>query len=345
LELKDLSGMVHPGQALLLMSNAYRTSQLVYVAAKLGVADVLTDGPRTADEIASAVGASPDALGRVLRGLVMLGVFDELEDGRFALTEMSRLLTSGQETSVREAVIFRGQEQYRAWADLLQTVLTGEPAFRRIFGDPFEYYEAHPETAEVFDAFMTSGAQQMADGILSNCEFPPTGTVVDVAGGEGRLLAGILKSLPEARGVLLERRPVVAKARRLLAAEGVLGRCRLVAGDCRRSVPRGGDTYILMRVLHDWDDPSAIAILTACRRAMKPAARLLVIQRVLPPKLRRARHHQSLVESDLMQLVYNGGRERTMEQYGALMRAAGLRVHQSMTFLNETSIIEVHPAT
>ena len=332
-----------PGLRLINMSTAYRDSQLVYVATKLGVADALTDGPRSAADIARAVGASSEALERVLRGLYLLGVFDQLEDGRFAQTDASELLTARATAGVREAVILWGQEQFRAWADLLKTVTTGEPAFRQLFGDPFDYYDHQRETGELFDAFMEAGARQLA-GIILNCDLPDRGTIVDIAGGEGRALATILQALPHARGLLLERPPVAEKARVILRAEGVIDRAVVVAGDCRESAPRGGDVYVLMRVLHDWDDRSAGAIISAIGRAMQPASRLLVVQRLMPERLTRDPLHALVVDSDLMQMVYNGGRERTLEEYRELMHSAGLVIHQSMNFFGGMSVIEARLA-
>ena len=334
-----------PAQVLLSMATAYRTSKLVYVAAKLGIADLVAERPQTCEEMAASVGASPDALCRVMRGLTMLGIFERQDDGRYAQTEFSETLRSGVDGSIRAGVIFWGQEQYRAWTELLHTVMTGEPGFKKVFGDPFKYYDRHPETGQAFDAFMTIASRQAASAIAYSYDFPGQGTVVDVGGGEGLLLATILKSRPGLSGILLDRPLVAEKARRLLDQEGVLPRCRVVAGDCRRTVPRGGDVYILKNVVHDWDDPTAVRILNACRRAMKPSSRLLVIQRELPDPLTVEPYAQSVVEADLMQLVYSGGRERTLVEYRALLEAAALRIYQTMATLSgHTWLIEARRA-
>jgi hypothetical protein len=325
---------------LLTMSTAYRTSQLVYVAAKLGIADMLVERPQTCEEIAGSLGASSDALCRVMRGLAVHGVFERLDDGRYSLTEMSQPLRSGVDGSVRPALIYWGQEHFRAWSDLLHTVMTGEQAFHKIFGEPFEYYERHPEAGETFDTFMTTASSQVAVGIAYNYEFPDRGTVVDVGGGEGVLLATILKSRPGLSGVLFDRPSVVDKARRRLEAEGVLSRCRVESGDFREAVPRGGDVYILRNVIHDWDDDNSVRILTACMRAMKKTARLLVVQRVVPDELGENAFSRGVVEGDLMQLVYNGGRERTAEEYRALIEAAGMRIQHTMAADGNTWLME-----
>lgn len=319
-----------PAQVVMSMAIAYRTSKLVYVAAKLGIADLVAEGPRTCEEMAVSRGVSPDALCRVMRGLAMLGIFERQDDGRYAQTDYSESLRSDVEGSVRAGVIFWGAEQYGAWTELLHTVTTGEPAFTKVYGDPFTYYDQHPEAGQVFDNFMSALSGQVAAGIAFNYDFPDQGTVVDVGGGEGVLLAAILNSRPGLSGILLDRPLVAEKARRFLAEEGVLKRCRVVAGDFRRAVPRGKDVYILRNVIHDWDDSTAQRIMAACTRSMKQSSRLLVIQRVLPNPLTPELHAMRLVESDLMQMVYNGGRERTLLEYRNLIEAAGLRIHQTM---------------
>ncbi len=332
---------------LMAMARAYRSSQLLFVAAKLKIADLLVDGPKTSGEIAQMVGASPDALLRVMRGLYLLGIFDWLDNDRFALTDISKQLVSTAPNSVRPGVVYLGQEQYRAWADLFQTVMTGEPAFQRLFGNPFDYYDQHPETGEAFDSWMATSSRQVSTGILQNYEFPDIGTVVDIGGGEGVLLAGILETRPQLRGILTERKSVNEKARTYLAARGVLDRCHLVEGDFRQEVPSRGDRYILRNILHDWDDSTAIQILNATRRAMKRTSLLLVIQLVMPAGKPIAAVSGGIVESDLMQMMYAGGRERTESEYQRLFRAAGLEVTLTMqangiTWLTELRVAESH---
>jgi hypothetical protein len=317
-------------QVLMAIARSYRNSQLLYVAAKLQIADLLADGPRTSDQIAEMVGASPDALLRIMRGLYFLGLFDWGDNDQFALNELSRHLVSTAPSSVRPGVICLGQEQYRAWADLLDTVMTGEPAFQRLFGNPFDYYDEHPETGEAFDSWMATSSRQVSAGILQSYDFPAAGTVVDVGGGEGILLAGILETRPRLRGILMERNSVIEKARSRLTAQGVVDRCKLVGGDFRKAVPSGGDLYILRNILHDWDDSAAVLILKATRRAMKRSAHLLVIQRVMPTGKSNAPATRGIVESDLNQMAYAGGRERTELEYQGLFTAAGLEVTLTM---------------
>jgi hypothetical protein len=281
----------------------------------------------------------------MMRGLYLLGIFEWQDDGRFALTDLSQPLLSSSPESVRPGVLFLGQEQYRAWADLLQTVMTGEPAFQRLFGTPFDYYDQHPETGEAFDSWMSVSSRQVSTGILNNYVFPDAGTVVDVGGGEGVLLAGILQGGPELSGVLVERKSVIEKARRYLTAKQVIDRCRLVPGDFRQEVPTGGDIYILRNILHDWPDAGALQILTATRRAMKPSARLAIFQLVMPAGRPTASAAGGMIESDLMQMMYAGGRERTQDEYRDLLRSAGLEVTLTMQADGLTWLTEARSTT
>ena len=331
---------MRPETALISMATAYRTSQLVFVAAKLQIADVIGDQAMTGDEVATALGASSKAVSRVMRGLAMLGVFRQVDDGRFANTDLSWPLRSASGSSVRAAIVYWGQEQYTTWGDLVGTVMSGEPAFRKLFGDPFDYYDSHPDTAAAYDSFMTGASVNIAESVATNYEFPDTGTVVDVAGGAGLLLAAILEKHSRLRGILFERPPTLEKARRMLEKRGLLSRCQLVLGDFRKSVPEGADVYVMKNVLHDWDDNSAISILSACRRSMKPEARLLVVQRLFPIAIRDEPYVRHMIEADLMQMLYNGGRERTLEEYRALMVSAGLELTWSLTTLGETTLME-----
>lgn len=337
--------MPSPGYVLLSMARGYRTSQLVYVAAKLGIADLLADGPKTCEELAATLGAAPDALCRVMRGLGVLGLFALLPNGAYRLTDLSRPLLSREPGSLRPGIVYIGQEQYAAWGGLLETVMTGAPAFPRLYGEPFEHYDRNPESGETFDAWMAAASAHTVDGISSNYEFPDEGLIVDVGGGEGLLLAAVLLPRPRLRGCLLERASVVEKARSALGKAGVLDRCALVAGDFRKDVPSGGDVYLLKNVLHDWDDVGAGAILAACRRAMKAGSRLAVIQRAMPEDTSHPEAFRSTVESDLMQLVYSGGRERTLTEYRALFAAAGMVISLTMQADGVTWLMEARPDT
>jgi hypothetical protein len=230
--------------------DGFLTTQLLYVAAKLGVADVLADGPRTGAEVAEVVGADPDLLTRVLRGLALEEVLEQRDGGRFALTEVGACLRSDVTGSMRGPVVARGELYYQAAAGMLAAVRHGGTAFEQVYGDRFFAYLArHPEQEAVFQGSMSGRAEQEAGDVVAAYDFSRLGWLVDVGGGHGILLGAALRAAPGLRAVLVDQPAVVEQARRRLEAEGVAGRCELVAGDFFGSVPAGADAYLLSRVL------------------------------------------------------------------------------------------------
>src|SRR5260370_2275553 len=185
--------------------------------------------------------------------------------------------------------------------------MSGEPAFRKLFGDPFDYYDSHADTAAAYDSFMTGASVNIAESVATNYEFPDTGTAVDVAGGEGLLLAAILEKHPRLRGILFERPPTLEKARSLLEARGLLSRCELVSGDFRKSLPGGAEVYLMKNVLHDWNDIAAVAILSACCRSMNADSRLLVGQGLFPAAIRHQPYVRYMIQAEILQMLYNRG--------------------------------------
>ena len=270
-------------QNVMQMARGYQLSQALYVAAKLGVADVLDTEPLPAEAIAETVGARPSQLRRVLRALVAAGVFRELEDGRFASNDAAATLRADAPSRMRDVVVNFGEEMYRSFGELLHTVRTGETAFDRVYGAPlFEYYATHPETEASAAARMVARTLPVARELAASDLLRGARTLVDVGGGTGTLVAEVLRHRPELTGVLLERPGMLALARPYLADQGVADRCELVEGDFFASVPAGGDVYVLKSVLHDWDDERCVTILRTCRAAMDDAARL-VDRRAEPP--------------------------------------------------------------
>jgi len=298
----------------------FRVSQALYVAASLGLADLLADGPKSADALAATTGANADALYRVLRALASLGVFAETTERHFTLTPMARLLQQDHPYSVRAQVIYLGDEPYRAWGQLLPSVMSGANAYQQVFGMPhFQYLAQHPEANAAFNRAMSAGSRQAAVAIVGAYDFATAGTVVDIAGGQGVLIAAILRANPNLRGVLFDQPHVLADALPLLETAGVADRCELASGDFFVSAPPG-DTYTLRHILHDWDDEHSIAILRGCAQAMAPGGRILVIESVIEP----GNDPSPAKFLDLVMFVMNGGRERTAEEFGRLFAAAGL---------------------
>ena len=305
--------------------DGFLTTQLLYVAAKLGVADVLADGPRTGAEVAEVVGADPDLLTRVLRGLALEEVLEQRDGGRFALTEVGACLRSDVTGSMRGPVVAPGGALLPG-GGMLAAVRHGGTAFEQVYGDRFFAYLArHPEQEAVFQGSMSGRAEQEAGDVVAAYDFSRLGMPVDVGGGHGILLGAALRAAPGLRAVLVDQPAVAEQARRRLEAEGVAGRCELVTGDFFGSVPAGADAYLLSRVLHDWADDDARRVLATCRSAMGPGSRLLVVEALLPE---RTRDQPAVIRMDLHMLVLLGARERTEAQYRRLLAETGFRVER-----------------
>ena len=302
------------------MIHGYRLTQALHVAASLGVADLLHDGPKTADELAAATGANGDALYRLLRALASVGVFAETNERRFTLTPLAALLRQDHPVSLRAMILYAATEPYRAWANLLPGVMTGDNPFEQVFGaQHFQYLAQHPVSNEAFNQAMSASSRQAALALVAAYDFSAAGKVVDIAGGQGALIAAILRANPALHGVLFDQPHVVENALPLLEAAGVADRCELASGDFFAAVPPG-DTYTLRHILHDWEDDHCIAILRSCAQALAPGGRVLAIESVIEP----GNDPSPAKFLDLMMFVMNGGRERTAEEYQRLFAAAGL---------------------
>lgn len=337
-----------PATVLLRLATAYQASKVVHLAARFGLADLLAGGPRSAEELAAATGTHAPSLHRLLRALAAFGLFGETEDGRFALAAPGECLRDGVPGSVRPLVLMWGHEDFhRTWDDLEHCVATGETAIKHLFGcdDTFTRYAADPVLGTVFNAGMTVMSAMATDAVVAGYDFSGCGTIVDVGGGQGRLLSGILRATPgRAKGVLLDLPAVVEAAPRLLAEAGLADRCEVVGGDMFAAVPEGGDLYVLKSVIHDWDDERSIAILKNCRRGMgERPARLLLVERVLPERMEPGPVAQSHALSDLNMLLRTGGRERTEGEFRALLEAAHLRLLRVIPTGTPASLIEAGP--
>ena len=237
-----------------------------------------------------------------------------------------------------------GGEHYRAWGDLMHSVRTGEIAFNHAFEtDVWTYRATHPDSARVFDEAMSNLRSMPADAGVLRYPFAPGTKVVDVGGGDGTLAIGVLQANPSMTGVIFDLPHVAEKAGRNIVAAGLADRCEAVEGDALTGVPAGGDFYILSRVIHDWDDVQAAVILRNCRRAMSDRSRLLMIERVLPPRIDRSDGTLAALLADLTMLVMNGGRERTEAEFRALCDSAGLRVTQNISSEPHGCIVEAVP--
>jgi hypothetical protein len=315
----DRSGFAH--RKLLGVLSGSWLAQACYAVVKVGVPDLLAEGPRTVDDLAAASGADAGVLYRLLRALAASGVFRQPAAQTFAHNQVSELLRTDAPGSAHLIALMHGEEVFRSFAEIMHTVHTGEPAFEHVYGMTFyRYLDANPEAARTFNEAM---GDQGALPSLSTCDFTGVGTLVDVGGGNGALLAEVLAAHPSMRGVLIERPDALRRAHDRLTDAGLSDRVEFVEGDFFDSVPTGGDVYVLARVLHNWTDEHAVELLRRVHTAMRPAARLLVMENLLPDDDDAV---TTAALGDLLMLVTLEGRDRTDAEYRDLLVKAGFSV-------------------
>jgi uncharacterized protein YjiS (DUF1127 family) len=318
------------------------TSQAITVAAQLGVADALADGPLPIDELAARVDADADALRRLLRALISRGIFRQRRDGRYALNSLSDTLRSDAPVSMISAARFYGsQEQRERWTLLLDSIRTGNAVVPALRGkESFEYFAENSELAALFNQTMTSISELTDATVVAGYDFSVYPTIVDVGGGHGPLLATILAAAPDSRGVLSDLSTVVVDAPNLLRERDVADRVRVEEGSFFDSVPGGGDAYVLKNIIHDWPDEKAVQILRTVRAAAGPQATLLLVELVIP------RHNRDFPGkwADLEMMLNLGARERTAAEYRDLLSQAGFRLTRVVQTASPLSVVEARPA-
>jgi orsellinic acid C2-O-methyltransferase len=298
-------------------------SRAVYLAAELGVADLLAAGPRTAAALADATQTDEPALYRVLRLLAALGVLAEPEPRSFGLTVLGDRLRSDVPASMRNWAMLADTTGFRAHEPILEAARTGRTGIEIAYGmTTMERVRGDARRAARFHAAMSERTAAFAPSIAATYDFTGMRVIADIGGGQGTLLAAILRRHEHLHGILFDMPDAAHRAAGVLREAGVADRCEIVAGDFFGGVPDGADAYILANVLHDWDESRAVQILQACRRAMEPGGRVLIVERLIPDDPREA---VPVLLSDLNMLLLSGGLERTNAEYGKLLAAAGLR--------------------
>lgn len=323
------------------------TAQLLYVAAKLGLADQLRDGHRTGAELAGILKADTAALQRVLRGLVSLGVCDEMDGNRFALTACGQYLRTDHPDSVRLRVILNAEVHSALWTHLLETVTTGKSASQIVFGMPFyDYLSSHPAVGALFDRTLASRHRHCA--AVAAYDFGQFGTIVDVGGGNGALMVEILNAYSQPTGIVFDLPRVAAAARQTIESARLTARCRFFGGDAFQAVPAGADAYVLSNFLINWEDDMAIVPLRNCRKAILPQGKLLLVEWIFPgdnePK--DAFRFWDAVTYDLIMLGVFGsrsGRVRTRSEFEALLREAGFALADVVPTRSSVCVIEASP--
>lgn len=327
---------IDPRKALSQMLVGNQIQQAIYVAAKLGIADLLIDGPQASEALAQASGAHPRSLYRLLRALASFGVFRENEDNCFELTPIGSLLRHDAGGAARAFALWSGGVSYQTFGGLEFSVMNGRPAFEQIYGlEFFDYLNQTPETGNLFDELMSWHTAPLAP-IVAAYDFSGVHTIVDLGGGRGELMTAILSAHSRLRGILVDHTRVVPSARRVLKAAGVEDRCTILCGDIVESVPCGGDMYILKSVVHGLDDKTAVLLLKNCAQAMNKGARLLLIEFIMPP----GNEPFPAKLMDLLMLVGCYGSERSAAEFHSLFAAAGFRLTSITTTKYGYSLIE-----
>ncbi|MCE7985284.1 MAG: SAM-dependent methyltransferase [Caldilinea sp. CFX5] len=330
-----------PHEIVLSTALSYLSARALHVAADLGIADHLKDGPRGIDDLASATGAHAPSLYRLLRTLAGQGIFAETTPGHFGLTLAAAVLQRGIPGSVYDAVRMIGDMTgdgpwWSAVGHLRHSVMTGQPGWDYVVDAPFfDYLALNPKAGAWFDRGLANFTIVENAAIAQAYDFSGARRVIDIGGGQGGFLAEILKAFPQVQGVLCDQPQVLAEPA-YLTQDGLLNRCDLVGIDFFQSVPSSGDVYLLKRILHDWNDEHSVQILRNCRAAMHKEARLLVVDVVLPPG--NTFHPGKIMDMLMMALLE--GQERSEEEFCALYRQAALQVTRVIPTPSMLSIVE-----
>ncbi len=326
-----------PQEKLGQMITGYWMSQAVYAAAKFGIADLLDDGPKSVDALAAASSTNEDALYRLLRALASVGLFCESGPREFSLTPLAEPLRSGVDGSIRPLALMTGDEQFRAWGEIVYSIQTGKKAFDKVHGKPiFEYLGDNPDKAQIFDDAMTGIHGRETSAIVDAYDFSGIEVLADIGGGNGSNLVEILQAYPEMKGILFDLPHVVERARERVEAGGVADRCELVGGDFFESVPVGADAYFMRHIIHDWDDEKSRTILANCHAVMPSDGKLLVVESVIPP----GNEPFGAKFLDLVMLLIPGGKGRTESEYRVLFGEAGFELSQIVGTRTELSVVE-----
>jgi hypothetical protein len=323
------------------MAGGHVIAKGIHALAELGVADHLSDGPRTAEQLAQATDTHAPSLYRLLRSMAAFGLLVEDDQRRFALTPLGDTLRSNAPGHVRSTVrMLAGATMFSSIGELLHSVKTGNTGFEKAHGKHiFDYLAGHADEARIFNESMIGFHGAEPPAVAAAYDFSGIGTLIDVGGGIGNLLTTILQAHPSVRGVLYDLPHVASEARQAIAAKGLMDRCDVKEGSFFESVPGGGDAYILSHIIHDWDEDRCLTILNNCRRAIPAHGRLLLVEMVVPPG--NDFHPSKFL--DLVMLTVPGGKERTAQEYAELFAKAGFDLTNVVPTASAVSVIEGRP--
>jgi hypothetical protein len=327
-----------PSIAMLQLISGFWIARGIYITAKLGLADLVKDSAKTADDLAAATATHAPSLFRVLRALASVGIFTHDEQNRFGDTPLLQTLRADVPGSLRAfAMTELGEEHYPAWGELLHSVKTGGIAFDQAFGtDVWKYFAQHPDNAKIFNDAMSGMTAQANEALHAAYDFAGIKTLVDIGGGHGSLITSILRRNPDMRGILFDSPQVIEGARPVIHLSDVAARCEPVAGNFFESVPAGADAHIMKWIIHDWDDEQSVTILKNSHRALAEDGKLILVEAVVPAG--NEPHFSKFI--DLNMLVMTGGRERTEAEFRDLYERAGFRLTRIVPTESPFSVIE-----
>ena len=328
---------IPPHVQLIEMGTASFVAAILTGAAKVGLADRLADGPKSAAELAGPMNLHEGALHRLMRTLAGFGLLTEGEGRTFALTPLGEAMRTGAPGAARATLLAFNGLLWRGWEEFAYSLQTGKPAFDKVFGTPlFEYLATDRALASHFNETMVGFHGQEPPAVADAYDFSPYSTIVDVGGASGNMLGHVLARHKGPRGVLFDLPHVVTDAPALLQQHGVADRVTIESGSFFETVPKGGDAYILSHIIHDWTEPQCVAILGHVRRQMHPDGRLLIVEMVLPEG--DAPHPGKVL--DMVMLAFPGGQERTVAEYAALVEKAGFRISRVVPTASAVSVVE-----
>jgi O-methyltransferase domain/Dimerisation domain len=327
-------------EVLMHMVAGFWMSRAICLAAKLGLADLVKDGPKSSAELAQATSTHAPSLYRLLRMLASVGIFAEDDKANFSITPLAECIIDAP-GSQRAAAMMFGEVHYRCWGELEYSVRTGKTAFEHIHGEPiFEFLSKNPDQAKIFDGAMAGVHAPEARAMVDAYDFSDVGTLVELGGGNGSAMTVILKRHPSLRAILYDLPGVIGRSKDNIAKAGLADRCQTIGGSFFDAVPPGGDAYLMRHVIHDWNDEQAVTILRNCRKGLAAGARLLVVENVVP-----AGNEPSFTKQlDVNMMVVLGGKERTEVEYRALYEAAGFRLTRVVPTAMNISVVEGKPA-
>lgn len=334
----EMAPQMPPEAVCFQLLSGYWYSQGMHVVTKLGIADLLADGAKTADELAEQTGSHTPTLYRLMRAMGSVGVFAEDAEKRFSLTPVGALLKKGPNSMHAMAMHWIENPSYTAWGNLDKCIETGDTGFVVTWGkEIFPYYAENPVSNGYFNEAMTNYSEAVVKDVLGAYDFSGAETIVDIGGGHGAFINSILQTAPGSKGILFDQPAVIESAKTANESTGLGARCEMVGGDFFAEVPAGGDVYTMKAIIHDWDDDRAVKILQNVHSAMKDDGKLLLVEAVVTNEGPNTVFSKWL---DMHMLIMTGGMERTEAEYGQLLEKAGFKMVRVVPTPGLNQIIE-----